>query len=111
MGQNNFVLMGVLEINSEKTKKLGEFDDLSYLHAFIHSGRREDGEIHPVLITGDAAKIAYAAFEKRPKGAIGFLAVGHGSFKSFDTSVLPVIHFLAPLQPNNWMLKLAGWIE
>ena len=71
MGQNNFVLMGVLEINSEKTKKLGEFDDLSYLHAFIHSGRREDGEIHPVLITGDAAKIAYAAFEKRPKGAIG----------------------------------------
>lgn len=111
LGQNNFILFGVLEVNSAKVKNIEKLNDLPYVYAYFHSGRKEDGEVHPVLITGEAANIAYAALQRSPKGAAGIMAVGSGSFKSFNESVLLIIHFLLPLQPSSWMLKLAGWIE
>jgi hypothetical protein len=111
MGQNNFFIMGVLEVKEENKKCIERLNGLPYVRALIHSGPKESGEVHPVLITGEAANIAYAALEKRPKGAVGILIVGHGSFKSYDMAVLPVIHYLEPFEPNNWMVKLAGWTE
>lgn len=71
LGQNNFNLFGLLTISPEKNP-IVTIQDVPYVQALLSSGSPTHGEVHPVLITGEAANIAYDWFNRRPAG---FLAI------------------------------------
>ncbi len=106
MGQNNFVLMGFLVPLPEEQRRVEKFG-IPYIQVTMECGPEEEGEFHPALITGKAAQVVYEALKQKPNG---FLAVGRGSFKSYKRETLPVIHYLEPYEPSQWLLKRAGLI-
>ena len=104
MGQNNFDLMGFLAPppkDEQKTKRKG----LPYIELIIECGPEEEGEFHPVLITGKAAEIVFEMLKKKPNG---FIVIARGSFKSYKRKTLPVIHYIEPYEPSQWLLNRAG---
>lgn len=104
MGQNNFVLLGFLSLIPEKDPIIN-IEGIPYVRALMESGPAEAGEAHPVLITGEAANIAYKEFEKRPGG---FLALGRGKFKTFNNKTHPIINYLESYEPGEWLLRKTG---
>lgn len=105
MGQNNFDLMGFLvpPKDEQRIKRMG----IPYVELIIECGPEEEGEFHPVLITGKAAEIAFEMLKKKPNG---FIAMVRGSFKSYKQKTLPIVHYLEPYEPSQWLLKRAGLI-
>ena len=106
MGQNNFVLMGFLVPPGKGERRVSR-QDIPYIQVTIESGPEEEGEFHPALITGKAAQVVYEELQRKPEG---FLAIARGSFKSYQGETLPVIHYLEPYEPSQWLLKRAGLI-
>jgi hypothetical protein len=106
MGQNNFILFGFLTLAPEK-ERVVSFEGIPYVKAILESGPAYAGEVHPVLITGESANIAFAEFQKHPDG---FMALARGGFKTYNKITQPVIHYLEPYEPGAWLLKRAGLI-
>ena len=65
--------------------------EIPHAKAFIKTGPAYAGEVHPVLLTGKAANIAFDWFKKQPKG---FHALAEGGLKTFNSITIPVIHYL-----------------
>lgn len=80
---------------------------IPYIELIIECGPEEDGEFHPVLITGKAAQVVYDTLKKKPNG---FIVIARGSFKSYKRKTVPVVHYLEPYEPSQWLLRRAGLI-
>lgn len=106
MGQNNFELMGFLVPLPENERRVS-LGGLPYIQVIMECGPEDEGEFHPALITGKAAEIVFEELKKHPDG---FLAIGRGSFKSYRRETLPVITYLHPYVPSQWLLRRAGLI-
>jgi hypothetical protein len=104
MGQNNFELMGFL-VPLPENERLVYKAGIPYIQVIIECGPEEEGEFHPALITGKAAQVVYEELKKNPNG---FLAIGRGSFKSYKRETLPVITYLHPYVPSQWLQRRAG---
>ena len=65
MSQNNFVLFGFLTLGPEK-ERVVNMEGIPYIKAIFESGPAAAGEVHPVLITGESANVAYAEFQIHP---------------------------------------------
>jgi len=105
MSQNNFVLFGFLTLGPEKDRVVS-MEGIPYIKAIFESGPAAAGEVHPVLITGESANVAYAEFQIHPKG---FITLAEGGFKTYNEITQPVIRFLKPYEPSDWLLKRAGY--
>lgn len=106
MGQNNFDLMGFLAPPAPREQQI-EKNGIPYIELVIECGPEEEGEFHPVLITGKAAQIVFEMLKKKPNG---FVVIARGSFKSYKHKTLPVIHYIEPYEPSQWLLRRAGLI-
>ncbi len=106
MSQNNFVLFGFLTLVPEKERVIS-MEGIPYLKAILESGPAAAGEVHPVLITGQSANVAFAEFQIHPDG---FITLAEGGFKTYNEITQPVIHYLRPYEPSEWLLRRAGLI-
>lgn len=106
MGQNNFEMLGFLVPLPEEESRI-EIQKIPYIQVIMECGPEEEGEFHPALITGKAAQVVFEELQHKPNG---FLAIGRGSFKSYKRKTLPVIHYLMPYEPSQWLLRRAGFI-
>lgn len=84
--------------DEQRTKRKG----LPYIELIIECGPEEEGEFHPVLITDKAAEIVYEMLKKKPNG---FIAMVRGSFKSYKHKTIPIVHYLEPYEPSQWLFK------
>lgn len=98
MGQNNFILFGIMTPISAEDDPIVLLQEIPYAKALIKTGPAFAGEVHPVLLTGKAANIAFDWFKKRPKG---FQVLAEGGLKTFNSITCPVIHYLDVYELDN----------
>jgi len=98
MGQNNFILFGFLFPAPKEDNPIVLVQEIPHAKAFIKTGPAYAGEVHPVLLTGKAANIAFEWFKKQPKG---FHALAEGGLKTFNSVTRPVVHYLDVYELDN----------